>query len=131
MSGPDYGDSALNSNLCGNCCTAFTEVNLVHCHRNSGFDGGSLKIVEFIAHDSLLRFESLNHASDDSISGKPPCPEWPPGRTWSGHARIDKNDPKETSTALQMNEALSQKNLFADILRPPPDPSQAGALRLL
>jgi hypothetical protein len=31
----DNGDSALNSILRANCCTAFTEVNFVHCHRNS------------------------------------------------------------------------------------------------
>jgi hypothetical protein len=44
-------------------------ARLVRQHR---FDGGPFIITEFVAHDSWLRFRSLNHVRGDTIK-----PRWP------------------------------------------------------
>ena len=44
-------------------------------------------------HDSMLHFESLNHAQDLGINGQTACPLLEGERTYGGHREIDAIDP--------------------------------------
>jgi hypothetical protein len=64
---------------------------LVRKHR---LDDGPLKVTEFMAQDSRLRFRSLHHVQAGTFNGKPRCLELPNDRTCGQSCQIDAIDPK-------------------------------------
>ena len=65
-------------------------AGLVREHR---FDDAPFAVAEFIAHDSMLPFGSLNHAQDQGINGQTACPLLEGKRTYGRHNEIDAIDP--------------------------------------
>ena len=57
-------------------------ARLVREHR---LDDAPFVVAEFIAHDSMLHFGSLNHAQDQGINGQTACPLLKGERTYGGH----------------------------------------------
>ena len=49
-------------------------------------------VAEFIAHNSMLPFGSLNHAQDHGINGQTACPLSGGERTYGRHSEIDAID---------------------------------------
>ena len=69
-------------------------ARLVREHR---FDDAPFAVAEFIAHDSMLPFGSLNHAQGHGINGQTACPLLGGERTYGRHSEIDAIDPKRKS----------------------------------
>ena len=65
--------------------------------RERRFDDAPFAVAEFIAHDSMLPFGSLNHAPDHRINGQTACPLLGGERTYGRHSEIDAIDPKRKS----------------------------------
>jgi hypothetical protein len=76
-------------------------TRLVREHR---FDDAPFAVAQFIAHDSMLHFESLNHAQDQGINGQTACPLLEGERTYGGHREIDAIDPQRS---LECSRRLS------------------------
>jgi hypothetical protein len=65
--------------------------------REHRFDDAPFAVAQFIPHDSMLHFESLNHAQDQGINGQTACPLLEGERTCGGHREIDAIDPLRKS----------------------------------
>ena len=53
-------------------------------------------VSEFVPHDSMLQFGSLNHDRSDANNDEPACPSLRATRTSGGHREIDVSDPRRT-----------------------------------
>ena len=71
-------------------------------------DDASFAVAEFIAHDSWLRFRSLNHGRGDDINSKPAFPKLDANRTCQGHGETDAFDPKQTLAESRPKRAGSR-----------------------
>ena len=70
--------------------------------RKQRLDDIPLIVTEFVAHDSRLRFVSLNPILADIFNGKPPCPEWPNDRAYRRNREADAIDPLRSLAILAM-----------------------------
>src|SRR5437667_9033496 len=61
--------------------------------REHRFDDAPFAVAEFIAHDSMLHFGSLNHAQDQGINGQAAGLLLEGERTYGRHREIDAIDP--------------------------------------
>ena len=62
--------------------------------RKHRFDDAPFAVAEFVAHDSELRFRSLNLAHDQGINGQTARSVLEGERTYGRHPEIDAIDPK-------------------------------------
>ena len=69
--------------------------------RKHRFDDAPFAVAEFIAHELMLQFWSLNHAQDQEINGQTACPLLEGERTYRGHREIDAIDPRQTFCWLE------------------------------
>jgi hypothetical protein len=93
-------------------------ARLVREHR---FDDAAFAVTEFIAHDSMLSFGSLNHVRDHGINGQTACPLLGDERTYGRHSDIDAIDPKLTHVAFAIRLQGSPGNA--------PVPGKASTVR--
>src|ERR1043166_2447916 len=82
---------------------AIEDASVVHARnatrlvREHPFDDPPFAVAEFIAHDSMLPFGSVNHAKDHGINGQTACPLSGASGPTAGTAKSTAIDPQQTS----------------------------------